>query len=386
MVSIPNPISSPSTGNSNLKLAPIWLVVVILFSCRSLVTTYEDVESAIYYADASQESAEFNDTLKVMTWNIRFGAGRIPFFGDSCGDRVLMTKAETKGYLDSIVSYINLTLPDILLLQEVDVSSKRSAYVNQLQYILDGTHLNYGTYASMWDAEIVPSDGLGKVDVGNAVLSRWEITDAERIQLPLRTDQDALTQYFYLRRNILKAKIDLPLENNFYAVNTHATAFATDDTKEKHINQYIEVLNKINMDGGKFIAGGDLNSLTPWASKKDFCEDDKCEGEICDGNYETNLAYEGTYFEFTPGEINLLRPLYNYFPAIDSLSLQQNEADYFTHSPWNTNYSGVDEYWDRKLDYLFTNYQDWSEGITHNDINKISDHAPVSATLTFPSQ
>ena len=197
----------PFTGSSNLKLTAICLAVGVFFSCRSLVTTYEDVESAIYYEDASQESAVFSNTLKVMTWNIRFGAGRIPFFGDSCGDRVLMTEPETLGYMDSIIVYINSTQPDVLLLQEVDISSKRSAYVNQLQYILDHTHLNYAAYASMWNAEIIASDGLGKVDAGNAILSRWEITDAERIKLPLRTDQDALTQYFYLRRNILKAKI-----------------------------------------------------------------------------------------------------------------------------------------------------------------------------------
>ena len=359
-------------------------LAIILFSCRSLVTTYEEVESAIYYEDASQESAEFNNTLKVMTWNIRFGAGRIPFFGDSCGDRVLMTQAETEGHLDSIVAYIDSTKPDILLLQEVDISSKRSAYVNQLQYILDRTHLNYGAYASMWNAEIIPSDGLGKVDAGNAVLSRWKITDAERIKLPLRTDQEPLTQYFYLRRNILKAKINIPgLDTTLYAVNIHATAFAKDDTKQKHIDEYVNVLNDIKENDEKFITGGDLNALTPWASKRDFCVDDKCSGDVCDGNFKTNTVYEGSYFEFIPNEINLLRPLYNFNPAIDSVSLQQNESLFNTHSPWNT-ISDTTEYWDRKLDYLFTNYQDWSTtGETHNNIEKISDHAPVSATLTF---
>ena len=361
----------------------IW--IIFFFSCRSLVTTYEDVESAIYYEDASQESVVFNDSLKVMTWNIRFGAGRIPFFGDSCGDRVLMTQAETEGYLNSIVDYINLTKPDILLLQEVDISSKRSAYVNQLQYILDRTHLNYGAYASIWNAEIIPSDGLGKVDAGNAILSRWKITDAVRIKLPLRTDQEPSTQYFYLRRNILKAKINIPgLDTALYAVNIHATAFAKDDTKQKHIDEYVNVLNDIKENDEKFIAGGDLNALTPWASKRDFCVDDKCSDDVCDGNFKTNTVYEGSYFEFIPNEINLLRPLYNFNPAIDSVSLQQNESLFNTHSPWNTN-SDTTEYWDRKLDYLFTNYQDWSTtGETHNNIKNISDHAPVSATLTFP--
>ena len=361
-------------------------MAVILSSCRSLVTTYEDVESAnSYTASPLQDEPQNVESLIVMTWNIRFGAARIPFFGDSCGDRVLMTEAETKGYLNSIVAYINLTLPDILLLQEVDISSKRSAYVNQLQYILDRTDLNYGVYASMWNAEIIPSDGLGKVDAGNAVLSRWEITDAERIKLPLRTDQDPLTQYFYLRRNILKAKINIPgLDTTLYAVNIHATAFAKDDTKQKHIDEYVNVLNDIKENDEKFITGGDLNALTPWASKRDFCVDDKCSGDVCDGNFKTNTVYEGSYFEFIPNEINLLRPLYNFNPAIDSVSLQQNESLFNTHSPWNTGYD-IPEYWDRKLDYLFTNYKDWSTiGETHNNIKNISDHAPVSATLTFP--
>ena len=368
----------------------IW--IIFFFSCRSLVTTFEDVESAIYYEDASQGSAVFNGSLKVMTWNIRFGAGRIPFFGDSCGDRVLMTEAETIKYLQGIANYIDTMVikPDILLLQEVDISSKRSAYVNQLQWLLNNTHFKYAAYASMWDAELIPSDGLGKVDVGNAILSRWKITDAERIQLPLRTDQDDLTQYFYLRRNILKAKIALPEHDNFYAVNIHATAFAKDDTKQKHIDEYVNVLNDIEENDEIFISGGDLNALTPWASKRDFCEDDKCSDDVCDGNYNTNTVYEGSYFEFIPNEINLLRPLYNFNPAIDSVSLQQDDLSLInTHSPWNTNannagFSDVD-YWDRKLDYLFTNFEyGFINGTTHQDAHELSDHAPVSATLVFP--
>ena len=347
------------------------------------MTTYEDVESAnSYTASPLQDEPQNVESLIVMTWNIRFGAARIPFFGDSCGDRVLMTQAETEGYLNSIVDYINSTEPDILLLQEVDISSKRSAYVNQLQYILDRTHLNYGAYASMWNAEIIPSDGLGKVDAGNAVLSRWKITDAERIQLPLRTDQDDLTQYFYLRRNILKAKIALDEENEIYAVNIHATAFATDDTKQKHITRYKEVLDDLDLLGATFVTGGDLNSVPPGAEFTDFCMDDMCSDESFHGDANGGPHREGSYFNNFVGEPDLIQPFYDsYFEAIN---LENAVAsDHFTHSPWNT-ISDTAEYWDRKLDYLFTNYQDWSTtGETHNNIKNISDHAPVSATLTF---
>ena len=96
-------------------------------------------------------------SLKVMTWNIRFGAGRIPWKYDSCGDRVLLTEDEVDNNLDNIVDFINQELPDIIILQEVDVLSKRTGYVDQVQYILDNTHFNYGAYASMWQAQFIPN-------------------------------------------------------------------------------------------------------------------------------------------------------------------------------------------------------------------------------------
>ena len=50
-------------------------------------------------------------------------------------------------------------------------------------------------------------------------------------------------------------------ENDIYAVNIHATAFATDDTKKKHIAKYKEVLEDIVLLGATFVTGGDFNSI-----------------------------------------------------------------------------------------------------------------------------
>ena len=87
------------------------------------------------------------------------------------------------------------------------------------------------------------------------------------------------------------------------------------------------------------------------------------------------------------GEPDLVRPFYDYHPAINLDNTR--DSTHFTHSPWNTNsnntgFSNVD-YWDRKLDYLFTNFTGgFVNGTTHQDAHQLSDHAPVSATLTFP--
>ena len=109
----------------------------------------------------------------------------------------------------------------------------------------------------MWESDFIPTDGIGRINTGNAILSKYELTDAERIQLRLRTDQDDLIQYFYLRRNILKVRVPV-LDvgpKQFFAVDIHATAFATDDTKEHHILKYIEVLKQIEDSNNVFKEG-----------------------------------------------------------------------------------------------------------------------------------
>jgi endonuclease/exonuclease/phosphatase family metal-dependent hydrolase len=378
-----NLIFLPSIGSFNLKLS-LLIIGMLVWSCDPFVTQFEGSEDAVYYTASSVNiPKDLPDFLNVMTWNIRFGAGRIPWFGDSCGDRVILSENEVMGNLQPIIDFINIVSPDILLLQEVDVSSKRTGYIDQVQWLLDNSDsLNFGVYASMWKADFIPSDGLGKVDVGNAILSKWPIVDAERIQLPLREDQDNLTQYFYLRRNILKSKIKISDEKEIYALCTHTTAFATDDTKQKHINKFYDVLTAID-ENEVFVAGGDLNALTSayLGDERDFCEVDKCAEDVCDDAFENNLIYQGSYFSHLDGEEFFLSKFYIKFnEAIDSTLT--NTPENYTHSTWITSEDIIDSDGplNRKLDYIFSSGQ-LENGITHQDQFYLSDHAPVSATL-----
>ena len=226
-----------------LRSSPIGLFLFFLLSCEPFVNEFSDLSEAQMYTASSLTTVVVNNNPIVMTWNIRFGAARSPFFGDSCGDSVILKKEHVEANMDKVAAKIQEIDPDIILLQEVDIFSKRSGYVNQVQYLLDNTSMNYGCFASVWQADYIASDGIGRMNMGNAILSKYELSEAERIQLRLRTDQSDLVKYFYLRRNILKVRIP---ELDLYAVNIHATAFATDDTKQKHIGKYIEVLSEIN--------------------------------------------------------------------------------------------------------------------------------------------
>jgi len=358
------------------------LGVLLILGCDPFVTEFEDLSDAVMYEANSKSNATYDSgNVNVVTWNIRFGIARFPFFGDSCGDDVILDDATIEENMAAIADSLNAMDADIVLLQEVDVSSKRTGYMDQVQYLLDNTNLNYGCYASMWKADFIPSDGIGRIDAGNAILSKYKLTDAERIQLSLRTDQDDLTQYFYLRRNIVKAKIPALAQGSkdFYAVDIHATAFATDDTKQQHIDKYVETLAEIQSSGDYFVTGGDLNSVPP-GSVTDFCLSDMCDGDDYHTDQAEEYHKEGSYFENFDGEPDILHPLYEvYDSAIDSDDA--NLPIHLTHGP-STSYEMNDIKYDRKLDYLFTNGI-WENTLskTHQAAWELSDHLPVSAVL-----
>lgn len=344
----------------------VGLGVTLLLGCDPFHVEFEPIEPAQEYTAAEHHATgEFDGTLRVMAYNIKFGGGRIDFFFDCHGDRVLMTEDEVIENMTRLAAIIKEVDPDVVFLEEVDVNSKRSAYVDQLQWLLDHTHLNHGVYASQWRADFVPSDGLGAVDSGNAILSRWPLTDGTRYALPLREDQADIVQYFYLRRNILdakvnpsgKAKVD-PLQ----LIVIHAEAYSQDGTKKKHLEIFESHVDAAAKDH-RVIAGGDLNALPPGTEKlRDFPDSACTEEYLAD--------------DFTE-ETDWLDSLYDkYQSAIPLDDYQADNSRYFSHT------TSKDGFWNRTLDYVFSTEAMHDGAILQNKVGKIetmtaSDHAPL---------
>jgi endonuclease/exonuclease/phosphatase family metal-dependent hydrolase len=355
-------------------------ISLLLSSCEPMATDFDDTEAATYYTAGSiTPVADTFTVVRVMTWNIRFGAGRILWFGDACGERVILTEDEVYQSLQAVADKINQVKPDILLLQEVDINSKRSAYIDQVQWLLDNTYFNYAVCGSQWKAQFIPSDGLGRMDEENAIFSRWKICDAQRIQLALRTDQDKLTRYFYERCCMVTGRIEIPGVNNLYALNIHASATATLDIKQQHILQFKDELDRIAGTGGLFVAGGDLNTLPPGSDTTDYCIQDMCSWESFHVSGDDPMHKEGSNYD---PEKHFLDSLYAaYKCAVSEDDYKKNQFRFFTH----TTRSG--HFWDRTLDYLFTNGQ-WVENsvVTFQEATRESDHAPVGASFILPKE
>jgi len=254
---------------------------LLMFSCNPFHTKIEDEKITVvsYEAKNIVQPSTPDSLLNIVTWNIKFGGGRIDMFFDCHGDRVIMTHSEVMENMKGVAANIKHMNPDIIFLQEVDIDSKRSVYVDQVQYILDNTDLNYAVYASQWKADYIPSDGLGQMNSGNAILSKYPLDNAERIALPLIGEQSGLVQYFYLRRNVLVADVTIK-DKKINLLGTHTSAYSTDGTKKIQLEKIKEKVAEIDSKGERFILGGDFNNLPPNTQKYCDFDDDVCEGEF----------------------------------------------------------------------------------------------------------
>jgi endonuclease/exonuclease/phosphatase family metal-dependent hydrolase len=353
------------------------LLFIATNSCEPLATGFDNVEDATMYSKDLKVTAPLPDsTIKVMTWNIRFGIGRQPWFGDACGNNTVFKKEEVMPGLEAIVARINEIKPDILFLQECDIQSNRTAYINELQYILDHTYFNYAAYVPEWKSEFIPSDGLGRLEMGQVILSPWPITDAKRYNLATRGDQADIVNYFYLHSCIVSGRVKIPGFKEIPLLNIHASAFATDDTKKKHFEEFKSKMDELDAAGEYFIAGGDLNELPPGSDSTDYCYEDMCPGESFHQPGDDLQHKDGS--NYTP-ESEWLSPIYAAYKCAVPLNIYlANQSAFFTHT------TRPEHTWDRTLDYLFTNHR-WRTGsaVTHQEFLTESDHAPVSAEFVL---
>lgn len=411
------------------------LLIPLLASCEWVADPLDFTREEIPRFKAKTEHpapAENPTHLKVMAWNVKYGACRVDFWFDFWGDRVQLSSTEVDDCLTKIAALVREYDPDILFTEEIEVGSKRSAYVDMVQFLLENTNLRYAAYDQTWDARYVPSEGVGRIDLGNAIHSRYPIVKAERIRQIDRTDQDALTATFYIKRAIGRAEVDLG-NRTVAAYVVHTEAYDFDGTKQKQIQQIYDVLKEETLP---WVIGGDFNELPPVCDEKaEAGSATSCDGKLrLKGFLDERASSKGTPYEQPPYTPSVMKKFYDDFePYLPLARYGVGEAAqrrYFTHSvlgpdglnselactadtdcPAQATCSpdrkicdvcpageacrgGVPGWWNRTLDYLFVRKgETWTDtdvlqepgrlGIT-GDPSRLSDHAPVVGTWGLP--
>lgn len=296
--------------------------------------------------------------FKVLNWNIQYlaGKGYVFFYDllDGSGPDVRPSKEAIARTLDEVVRVIKAENPDVVLLQEVDVGSKRTDLQDQQQLLAE--RLNYPCVASSyyWKAAFVPHPKImGAVGMKVVTFSRHQMSEAVRHQLPL-IPADPVTQAFNFRRAILE--VVLPVEGGepIHIMNTHLDAFAQGtDAMEKQVLKTRAVLQSA---GERVLIGGDFNLLPDQASRD-------------------RLPPEHQAYYNPQTELKQILEIYSSMPSLQEAAARPEQ--WFTHYPNDPLAKGPD----RTIDYFFygKGLKVLDHRIRNEDTLKISDHLPLVA-------
>ena len=243
----------------------IVLAVAGLFAFLT-ITEYkpEDVQTLdIEPSEEDPGDAAQKNTYTVVSWNTGYGAlgDNADFFMDggthvktADKDRVLQNVGDMSGALKEID-------PDFIFLQEVDVDSHRSSYVDESGMFAEAFPEMDSTFATNYRVAFIPYPvpPIGSVESGIMTLSDCRIREAERVALPCPFSWPV--RLGNLKRCLLVSRIRLDGEEDkeLVLVNLHLEAYDSGEGKIEQTKLLAQILNEEREKGNYVIAGGDFN-------------------------------------------------------------------------------------------------------------------------------
>lgn len=260
-----------------LTVLTILLLLAAAFFLFVTIAEYRPkaVEKADINVNAKKMILQTDEVLKVLNWNIGYCGldAQNDFFYDGGKNVTARSKEAVLDNLEKVKALLKKEDCGFNLLQEIDVKSRRSFYVDQKKALSDFFADYDSVFAANYDAVIVLApvlNPLGRVKSGVFTLSKYGIQKAERFQLPGTFSWPLKT--VNLKRCLLVSEIktDVP-DKNLYIINLHLSAYDADGVLRKQEMEFLQNLAlKLYNEGHWVIAGGDWNSLFPGVEKNRF--------------------------------------------------------------------------------------------------------------------
>ena len=308
-------------------------------------------------------------SLKIMTWNIQYLAGKRYVFwynlADGSGPDTRPTRDDMAFSLDEVSRVIRDERPDLVMLQEVDNNAKASAYQDQLKLLQERLIDLYpcSTQAFTWKSDFVPDRHIfGSVGRTLVTLSRYQIEHAERLQLPV-AEANFISRQFQPKPALLVNYLPLNDGGQLAAINTQLDAPALNNSNLRQQMKAVAALaDRLESQGTPWLIGGDFNLLPI--------------GQFLRLPAPMRLGYS------PDSELHLLWEKYPMIPSNPEATGIDREL-WLTHFP---NGLGTEEP-DRTLDYLFYSpkLQRIEGYVRQEDTLTISDHLPVVGRFLLPA-
>ncbi len=254
-----------------------WIIGVFVFSGILIVAGFLAYSAIMEYKPPPVEPGEITEagcsaldtslSFSLITWNIGYGGlgKEMDFFYDG-GTRVRPDSNYFRQSCNGILRFLKAhDSVDFFLLQEVDIHSKRSYYLDEIDWLSDGLSGFCRVFATNYNCRFVPvpvSNPMGRVYSGMSIFSRFRVDSADRNSFDKHMPWPG--RLFYMKRCFLTSRFFLPDDRQLVLVNIHNSAFDTGGILRK---REMEMIRKFMIheykQGNYLVAGGDWNANPP---------------------------------------------------------------------------------------------------------------------------
>ena len=274
-------------------LALIGIIIGILGLFLAYITfadykpEYENNLQENTNSDVIADTAEIN----LMSWNIGYcGLNAEMDFFYSGGQQVYPSEEVVKNNIKGVQRALkNSEYADFVLLQEVDESSQRSYFTNQVDSFNQLYKHHTSNLAYNYKVSFVPvpiTKPMGSVKGGLQTLSRYNPKMVSRYSYDGNFDWP--TSLFMLDRCFMVNRYPVNSGVELLVINTHNSAYDNGGLRKAQMKQIKEFVTKEYAKGNYVIVGGDWNQCAP-GFKADFNKD------VMD--FKDNLYIEDDLFE-----------------------------------------------------------------------------------------
>ena len=248
-------------------------ILIVLVVVMTLITVFFTILFFIDYRPPKEQLIAENDckvltcdTFTILTWNIGYAGldETMDFFYEG-GTQVRQSKEQTAKNLYEICNFIKGNdSVDFILLQEVDINSKRTYNVNQFLEIEAAIPLFKSYFTINYNADFVPmpvSEPTGKVLSSLVFCTKHKFCTLMHYAYP--NTMQLPSRAFLYDRCILVARYNLQNGKQLLIINTHNSAFDSGKQREEEmifLRQFVTTEYEL---GNYVIVGGDWNQMPP---------------------------------------------------------------------------------------------------------------------------
>ncbi|MDR0687594.1 MAG: hypothetical protein LBF55_02780 [Prevotellaceae bacterium] len=254
-----------------IAAAATLLLLALLFFTVATITAYRPAPEETLYSKLQPQHC-LPGRITVTSWNIGYcGLGKDADFFYEGGKMVRSSKKEVLENLLHITTFLQADASDFLLLQEVDVGSKRSYGIDERRSIADKlrNHKEFKEFFAYnyraWFVPIPVFRPIGRVQSGVATLGRCAPYHVTRHAYPNITPYPQ--SIFLLKRCFLACRYTAENGNDFVLINTHNSAYDSGKQRAAEMEMLRDFAVKEYENGSYVVIGGDWNQTPPGYDK-----------------------------------------------------------------------------------------------------------------------